>query len=211
MWFSHYAGVFNTVELNSTFYHFPKTKTAKGWCRKAPEGFVYSVKANKIITHLKRFENTQKLINDFYAVARELEEKLGCVLFQLPPSMRFDIKKLDNILSQLDPDVRNVIEFRHPSWWNEEVFCRLKSAGVIFCIVNAPRLPEDFIKTAKDIYIRFHGKTWYNYDYSKEDLESFADKINNLKLSNVWAYFNNDFDACAPKNALELRRAINEA
>ena len=125
-WFKHYAATFNTVELNSTFYRFPKQSTAKGWYKKSPKEFVYSVKANKIITHMKKFKETQRLVKDFYNVVEELKEKLGCLLFQLPPNLRFNPKKLKEILSQLDPEKKNVLEFRHPSWWNKEVFEALK-------------------------------------------------------------------------------------
>ena len=203
-WFSHYARMFGTVELNSTFYHFPKERTVAGWYRKAPENFVYSIKANRMITHLKRFSGTERIMKEFYDVVKMLDEKLGCVLFQLPPSIYFDMERLDGILSQLDPQVRNVIEFRHASWWNDEVFEKLKENNIIFCIVSAPDLPGNFIKTAKDIYVRFHGMDWYNYNYSMAELKEYAEKTYKAKPRNAWIYFNNDLNACAPENALEL-------
>src|SRR3989344_4599574 len=154
-WFKYYAKVFDTVELNSPFYHFPKENTAKTWYHQAPKDFVYSIKANRMITHMKKFVGTKKLIKDFYKVTNVLKEKLGCVLFQLPPSLHYHEEKLKEILDQLDRDKKNVLEFRHPSWWNENVY-----------------------------------------------------KV--LKPKNIWAYFNNDANAYAVKNALVLKKMVTE-
>ncbi|RLJ03148.1 MAG: DUF72 domain-containing protein [Candidatus Aenigmatarchaeota archaeon] len=209
-WFKYYSEKFNTVELNSTFYHFPKESTARNWHRSSPKGFVYTLKVNRIITHLKRFVGTKRLINDFYRIGERLEEKMGCFLFQLPPSLHFTEKKLHEILSQLDPEKRNVLEFRHQSWFNDDVYRELKKNGIIFCSVSAPKLPDDLIKTGKDIYIRFHGRDrWYSHNYSDEELESWAERILKSRAVNVWCYFNNDFNAYAPKNAMKLREFLS--
>jgi len=204
-WFEHYARSFDTVELNSTFYHFPRESTARGWYRKAPEGFAYTLKANRVITHIKRFSGTKTLVRDFCRVADVLGEKLGCILFQLPPSVHYSREKLDGILSQLDPGKRNVLEFRHRSWWNEDVYRELREMGVIFCIVSAGGLPDDFVKTSRDTYVRFHGREWYSYSYSRSELMSFSDKIRKSGARNAWCYFNNDFNCYAVDNALQLR------
>src|SRR5207253_1179265 len=116
-WFKHYTKHFKTVELNAPFYRWPKPATVKTWVRQAPEGFVYCVKANSLITHLKRFQGTKAEVREFSAIADVLGEKMGCFLFQLPPSMKYDKKLLANILSQLDHTRKNVVEFRHKSWW----------------------------------------------------------------------------------------------
>lgn len=208
-WFKFYAQNFNTVELNSPFYHFPKLSTAKTWYRNAPDDFVYSVKANRMITHLKKFKGTKKIVDDFYKVVSELREKLGCVLFQLPPNVHYHKEKLKEIIKQLNPKYKNVLEFRHPSWWNKETYELLKDNNIIFCIVSGPGLPEDFIKTSKDIYIRLHGKSWYDYNYSKKELREYAQKIKKAKAKTAWAYFNNDYYAYAPKNCLELMKLLN--
>jgi uncharacterized protein YecE (DUF72 family) len=204
-WFEHYASKFGTVELNSTFYHFPRESTARGWYRKAPRDFVYTLKVNRAITHMKKFSGTKALVKNFYNVADLLSEKLGCLLFQLPPSMHYNEGKLTEILSQLDGKKKNVIEFRHPSWWRPEVYKELKKSNVIFCIVSAPGLPGDFVRSAGDIYVRFHGREWYRCDYSEEELKEYAKKIEKMRADNVFCYFNNDFNAYAVKNSMQLR------
>lgn len=211
-WFQYYAERFNTVELNSTFYHFPKISTANSWYRSSPKDFVYTLKVNRIITHVKKFKDVEKLLRNFYAVGEALKEKMGCFLFQLPPGLRFSEKKLKEIISQLDLEKKNVIEFRHASWFREEVYKELKDNGIIFCTVSSPQLPEDLIKTASDIYIRFHGKHWwYASNYSDKELEEWAEKIKKSRARSVWAYFNNDFNAYAPRNALTLLKFLSKA
>ena len=211
-WFKFYAKHFNTVELNVPFYRFPTERTAKAWLRSAPsKEFKFSIKANRLITHIKKFVGTKNLIKKFYNVCKILGDNLGCILFQLPPSLKFNLKKLKAILAQLDKNFTNVIEFRHESWWREETYALLKANETIFCIVSAPGLPEDFIKTAKDIYIRMHGKTfWYAYNYSKKELAELAEKIKNLKPRNAWVYFNNDYNAWAPANCLYLKNIFRK-
>lgn len=208
-WFNYYTEKFDTVELNSPFYHWPKISTAKSWYRKSPKNFVYTLKVNRFITHIKKFKNCKKLIDSFYKIGEELKEKMGCFLFQLPPSLHFSKRKLEEIIRQLNSEKTNVIEFRHKSWFIPEVYEKLKTNGIIFCIVSAPELPEDFVKTADDVYIRFHGKTnWYADNYSDEELREWAKKIKKSKAKRIWVYFNNDANAYAPWNALKLRKIL---
>lgn len=209
-WFEFYQNNFNSVELNAPFYQWPRPQTIKSWCKKAKSGFVYSVKVNRMITHLKRFRNTINLVKDFYKLLEPLEEKLGCILFQLPPSFSCDLGALDCILEQLDYKYTNVIEFRHPSWWNEQVFARLRSTGTIFCSVSAPSLPEIIVTTSSILYIRFHGKyRWYRYKYTTLELSSWKEKILNTGSKICYVYFNNDRDAAAPANAMELKNLLS--
>lgn len=208
-WFQHYIKYFDTVELNSPFYHWPKQSTAKTWYRQAPEDFVYTLKVNRLVTHIKKFKGTSRLVKDFYKLGDELKEKMGCFLFQLPPSLRYSENKLKEIVEQLDPEKKNVVEFRHVSWFKKEVYDQLVKNNVIFCIVSSPELPEDFVKTADDIYIRFHGKgSWYGSNYSNKDLRQWCQKIKKAKAKNVWAYFNNDTNAYAVKNSLYLKKLL---
>jgi len=208
-WFQYYAKHFNTVELNSPFYHFPKQSTAKNWYRQAPKDFVYTLKVNKAITHVKKFHDTEKLIKEFYKLGDELKEKMGCFLFQLPPSLKYSEKKLEEIIEQLDLEKKNVIEFREKSWFRKEVYEELKKANIIFCIVSSPILPEEFVKTSKDVYIRFHGKTaWYRYNYSLSELKEWVERIKKAKPEDLWAYFNNDANAFAVENCLQLKKML---
>ena len=209
-WLSYYAKFFNTVEINSTFYKFPKKENLRRFYRETPEDFTISVKANRAITHLKRFRGTQDLIKDFYSVVAEaLGKKLGCVLFQLPPSFKYSEENLERILSQLDPSFRNAVEFRHESWWREEVFEELGKRGIAFCSVSSFRLPEELVRTTDFLYIRFHGKEGgHRYNYSEEELKVWAERIESTPAGEVYAYFNNDYSAHAPLNCLKLMELL---
>jgi uncharacterized protein YecE (DUF72 family) len=208
-WFTHYQQTFDTVELNAPFYHWPRLTTVQNWARQATPQFKYSVKVNRLITHLKRFNGTKKLVHDFCGFANVLGNHMGCFLFQLPPSFHYTSARLRSIVSQLDPSLRNAVEFRHRSWWNEEVFAAFQEVGLIFCSVSAPVLPDDVIKTADAIYVRFHGaKQWYRHDYSDAELKAWAKKIQASRAKEIWACFNNDFQGCAFRNAQTLRRLL---
>lgn len=209
--FSIYQSHFNTVELNAPFYSWPTIATVKTWIRQAHPSFVYSVKVCELITHIKRFEDTQKLIADFGYIADLLGRQMGCFLFQLPPSVRYTARMLDSIMSQLDSRRRNVIEFRHKSWWNEEVYDAFRHIGAIFCSASGPRLPDELVKTADDIYIRFHGvEKWYRHDYSDAELLVWAHRIKACGAKTVWIYFNNDREGNSIKNAKRLRELLDQ-
>ena len=209
-WFTHYADHFKTVELNAPFYSWPTPATVRGWVRQVGRRkFVYTVKASELITHVKRFTGTRTLIRDFGYIADLLGPRMGCFLFQLPPSVHYTLARLDRILSQLDPARRNVVEFRHRSWWNEQVFAAFRASGTIFCSCSGPRLPDELVKTADEIYIRFHGVgQWYRHDYAPNELAVWVERIKASGASRVWAYFNNDREGYAIKNARALLRRL---
>jgi len=210
-WFPHYADHFPTVELNAPFYSWPTINTIKTWLKQA-EGrdFVYTVKVSELITHVRRFEDVKGLIADFGYIADLLGERMGCFLFQLPPGYHYSPEKLERIVSQIDPRRRNVVELRHASWWNEEVYAAFRAHGIIFCSCSGPKLPDDLIRTADEIYVRFHGtEKWYLHDYSDEELAVWARKIRESGASRIWAYFNNDYHGYAIKNADTLTRMLS--
>jgi uncharacterized protein YecE (DUF72 family) len=174
--------------------------------------FVYTVKVCELITHVKKFKGTKTLIRDFGMIADVLRDRMGCFLFQLPPSYGYTKVRLNDIVSQLDPTRRNVVEFRHASWWNEEVYSAFRKAGIIFCSCSAPRLPDELIRTTDEVYVRLHGpKRWYRHDYSKEELETWAIRIRESGAKRAWVYFNNDIDANAPTNAVVFRRMLQRS
>lgn len=211
-WFAHYAEHFSTVELNAPFYSWPTINTVLAW-RKQAEGrqMIYTVKASELITHINKFEGTEGLVEDFGYIADLLGPLMGCFLFQLPPSVHYSPELLAAILAQLDPRHRNVVEFRHPSWWNNQVYAAFREAGAIFCSCSGPRLPDELVKTAEDIYIRFHGvERWYRHDYSEAELTVWADRIRQARAKRVWIYFNNDFDGYAIKNATMLAEMLKD-
>ncbi len=209
-WFAQYLKRFDTVEINASFYSWPTVANVQAWRRQpGRKRFVYTVKVCELITHVKRFKGTKTLIRDFGIIADMLGERMGCFLFQLPPSYRYTKARLDAILTQLDPKRRNVVEFRHASWWNEDVYEAFRKAGIIFCSCSGPRLPDELIRTADDVYIRLHGpKRWYRHDYSKSELTTWATRIEASGAKRFWIYFNNDNEAHAPKNATALRRML---
>jgi uncharacterized protein YecE (DUF72 family) len=209
-WFDHYAAEFDTVEINASFYSWPTVANVKAWKRQ-PRGrrFTFSVKVCELITHVKRFKGTKTLIRDFGVIADILGERMGCFLFQLPPSYRYTKPRLTSILSQLDPRHRNVVEFRHKSWWNETVYRAFREAGAIFCSCSAPRIPDELVKTADEVYVRMHGpERWYRHNYSRDELRIWAERIKASGAKRVWVYFDNDNDAHAIGNAKTMRQLL---
>ena len=205
-WFAYYRSQFDTVELNAPFYAWPTVNTVKTWLKQIEDtDFVYTVKASELITHIRQFDDVKGLIEDFGYIADVLGPHMGCFLFQLPPSYHYSPERLDSIVSQLEPGRRNVVELRHASWWNDEVYAAFRAHNIIFCACSGPGLPDDMIRTADEIYVRFHGvDKWYLYDYSDTELQAWADKIKASGAKRVWVYFNNDYDTNAIKNARTL-------
>lgn len=189
-WFEYYCQHFNTYELNATFYRFPTVKSLLAWYDKTPIGFKFSIKAPKTITHIKRLENCKEEIDKFYSVSREgLKDKLSCVLFQLPPSFSYTPERLKLVTDAVDPEFKNVVEFRHESWWRDDVLKELEENNIIFCSVNYPKLPTAVQKTAEIGYVRMHGnpKLFYS-EYSIVEIEALLKDIiaqNLLKLMHI--------------------------
>jgi uncharacterized protein YecE (DUF72 family) len=201
---SYYAKYFNTVELNSTFYHLPKEEVIKNWEKKVNKKFLYAVKGSKFITHTKRLVDIEEPLKLFYTRVKLLKDKLGPILFQLPPSFERNDKLLEQFLSSLDKKNEHVIEFRHESWNNKSVFNILKKHNVAYCIVNMPNLPTIFEVTANFSYIRMHGaSSLYSSKYTPKELKEFADKIKKIGVK-TYVYFNNDTNAYAVENAKTL-------
>jgi uncharacterized protein YecE (DUF72 family) len=210
-WFEHYANSFDTVEINASFYSWPTVANVQAWRRQAgARTFVTTVKVCELITHVKRFKGAKALIRDFGLVADILGERMGCLLFQLPPSFRYTPARLKSIVSQLEPGRRNVVEFRHKSWWNDDVYRAFREAGIIFCSCSGPRLPDELIRTTEEVYVRLHGpERWYRHDYSDQELKTWTDRIKASAAKRAWVYFNNDFDANATRNAQTLRGMLS--
>jgi uncharacterized protein YecE (DUF72 family) len=212
-WFEFYCESFNTVELNVTFYRYPKLEALKGWYARSPQNFRFTVKAPRLITHYKKFHNALREARDFYDLAANgLAEKLGCVLFQLPPNLVYSESNLENILSTLDPAFTNVVEFRHESWWTPKVSQALKANKITFCGISYPSLPDDVVRSVPVVYYRFHGvPDLYASGYSMETLRHVADTIRDFRgVTDVYSYFNNDIHAEAIRNARELSELVGQ-
>ncbi|AWH85236.1 DUF72 domain-containing protein [Flavobacterium album] len=211
-WFQHYCKYFNTYELNSTFYKLPTVRILQNWYNKTPEGFLFSAKAYKGITHYKKFNNCEQEIADFYATCREgLADKLACVLFQMPPSFSYSEERLSLIINSLDPSFKNVAEFRNESWWRQDVFDALAEKGITFCSPNYPRLPTDVIVTSPTGYIRMHGNpTLFYSQYSDEDLGDLYKEILSKHFEEAFVYFNNTASEAAIINALHFKNLASD-
>lgn len=212
-WFDHYTKQFNTLELNVTFYRFPTLKSLTNWYNKAPVDFVFSAKVPKWITHYRQFEETQKMLHDFYGLLQEgLKDKMGCVLFQLPGRFAYSKEKLEKIIAQLDPSFTNVIEFRNAEWWRKDVMAELKKNKIGFCGVSYPQLPDDAIINTAKPYYRFHGvpKLFYS-EYSKAFVKKIYQQLNAKKATKArYVYFNNTATLAAISNARYLQSLIKE-
>jgi uncharacterized protein YecE (DUF72 family) len=206
-WFDYYCEHFNTLELNVTFYRFPQLSFLQAWHQKSPGGFRFSVKAPKAITHFKQFNYSARMISDFYeTINNGLQEKLGPVLFQLPPRLGYDEERLERIIKNLNPTFNNVLEFRHVTWWRDNVYKALAEHKISFCGMSHPTLPDDIIQNTSSVYYRFHGvPDLYRSPYSKEFLQKVIDAVSHDQNTRQgWFYFNNDYDATAVRNAKEM-------
>lgn len=208
-WFEFYCNHFNAFEINSTFYKFPTVRILSNWNKKSPDGFRFSIKAPKLITHIKRFRDCKIEIDEFYDICTDgLGEKAHLILFQFPPSFKYDPEALELIVAHLNQSFRNVIEFRHTSWWIPEVFDAFKKHKIIFCSVSHPIVPDDLIATSPVFYIRLHGvpKLFYS-DYHNEYLQNLSSKIiNNESLSEAFFFFNNTASTSGILNALKMQQ-----
>jgi uncharacterized protein YecE (DUF72 family) len=207
-WFDYYSQQFNTLELNVTFYRFPQLSFLQNWYEKSPQGFSFSVKVPRIITHYKKFADCDQLLADFYGVIREgLGSKLGAVLFQLPPQIAYTPQRLQQIIESMDTAFTNVVEFRHISWWQQEVYEQLSKKNIVFCSISHPLLPDNVVINTNTVYYRFHGVPRLYYSgYSDEKLQEIIHAIKKSNLiKNAYLYFNNTADVVAIDNA---RQAI---
>ncbi|GAA0894631.1 DUF72 domain-containing protein [Fulvivirga kasyanovii] len=209
-WLEYYAEKFDTVEINNSFYRMPKETTVQGWYDRTPKDFLFTLKGSRYVTHVKRLKDPKESVAYFYHLADILKEKLGSILWQLPPSLKMDKERLTGFCKALSTDYKNVIEFRHTSWFNEEVYDILRKYKVAYCIISAPGdLPEDTVTTTDFAYIRFHGKTdWYDYNYSEEQLSHWKGQIEKLEAKEVFVYFNNDYNIRAVENGLLLKELL---
>ncbi|HUV41204.1 MAG TPA: DUF72 domain-containing protein [Sedimentisphaerales bacterium] len=207
-WFAYYAGHFDTVEINNTFYQLPKPVSLKNWYAQAPVDFVYSVKANRFITHIRKLKEPSEAVGRFFERVGILKEKLGVVLYQLPPSLHKDLGRLEAFINILPKDVPCAFEFRHKSWFSNDTFALLETYGAAFCIHDLGGIDCPAVVTGKIIYIRFHGAAGrYQGSYSQAQLKNWARwiKDHTAGIEKVYVYFNNDFEAKAVANAKALK------
>ncbi len=213
-WLNYYAEHFNTVEINNTFYKMPVEKDLMKWKEKTPKDFRLTLKANRYFTHQKKLKidgDFKDRLETFVDLAEGLGDKLGCILWQLPGNLHKNVSKLKDLGQLLKNNSRNVLEFRHNSWFDDEVFDVLSEQEISYCMISAPDdLPEDARTTTKTAYLRFHGKkNWYNHYYSQNELQAWEKRLKELKnVKDLFVYFNNDHNAYAVKNAQKLKSLL---
>lgn len=210
-WLSFYMRHFDTVEINNTFYHLPKETSIERWRKQAPKDFVYTVKANRYITHIKKLKDTAQELSRFYERIKPLGPNLGPVLYQLPPNLHKDLTLLADFLALLPKKYVGVFEFRHESWYCDEVYELLDRHGLGFCTHDMPGKVSPKIVTGKLLYLRLHGATGrYSGNYPAKSLQDWAQwiKENAKPRRNIYAYFNNDYNAYAVNNAKQLRQML---
>ena len=212
-WFERYSEEFDTVEINASFYRLPLASTFEGWREKAPPGFHYAVKVNRFITHMKKLLDCEAEVDRFIELARPLGPKLGPLLFQLPPSLHKNLDRLDTFLARLPKDIEQVIEFRHRSWYDEDVLALLESHGVGFVCHDLKGLISPKWASGRTAYVRFHGTSGrYHGRYSDDALMDWANWCRQQKQHgrSVWCYFNNDIHGHAIEDARTLKSMIGQ-
>jgi uncharacterized protein YecE (DUF72 family) len=211
-WLARYAEVFDTVEINTTFYRLPSVDAVRGWVAQTPPGFTFALKSSRYLTHIKRLTDMER------GVARLLERlepltatpKMGPMLWQLPGNFRRDDERLAFALEHLPPG-RHAFEFRHPSWFADEVLAALRAHGVALTIGDHPERPwQPHELTADFSFVRLHyGHRGRRGNYSATELDEWADELERLaRRADVFAYFNNDWEGFAIRNALGMRERL---
>ena len=209
-----YGKVFKTTEINTTFYRYPTKEMVMGWARYSPSDFVFSAKLPKLITHKKKLDMEAGVEEDLQKFCETmrillLDGKLACLLIQLPPKYEYDIDHLESFFKILPLDFKFAVEFRNLSWMRKETWDLLKKYEVAYTIVDEPLLPPEIHITSSIAYFRWHGKgrnPWFNYRYSREELEPWIPKVKatSNKAKKVYGYFNNHFHGHAPENCLQV-------
>jgi uncharacterized protein YecE (DUF72 family) len=212
-WFAFYAQHFDTVEINNTFYRLPNEGAFDVWREQAPVGFLYAVKASRFLTHMKKLKDPEEPIERILGRARRLGATLGPVLYQLPGGWKCNLERLTYFFAALPRDMPHVMEYRRPDWLCDEVYDLMRRYKIGLCIHDLlPKHPR--IVTSNVVYLRFHGSGQkYGGSYPTAQLRRWADWMSEQASSgcHVYAYFNNDAEAHAVRNAVTLRELVGSS
>ncbi len=207
-WLSHYAQHFDSVEINNVFYRLPPAQTFHHWAEQTPPHFCFTVKASRYLTHQKKLKPAPQALERLLDRSRLLGDKLGPILFQLPPRWHTNPERLACFINQLPPGLRYAFEFRDPSWFNEAVYDILRAHDCAFCIYHLAGRQSPILHTAPWIYLRLHGPDGpYQGRYGREGLRPWAERIQEWASAGqaVYCYFDNDQNAHAVEDALTLK------
>ena len=213
-WLEHYASVFDTVEINNSFYRLPEAATFARWGARVPMRFLFAVKASRYLTHMKKLKDPEEPVDRLFSRMRYLGRHLGPVLYQLPPGFSVDLSRLEHFLHVLPRKSSHVVEFRDPSWYTDAVFDLLHRHGVALCLHDMRGSATGQLRVGPVVYVRFHGPTGhYHGGYPAERLRSWAEWMRAQldRGTDVYAYFNNDVGGHAPRDALTLRGFLNRS
>ena len=208
----HYARLFDTAEINNSFYRLPTPETFEHWRLAVPEGFLFAVKASRFITHMKKLSDPQQSTFQFLSRVGALGDKLGPLLFQLPPNWQFNGPRLQAFLEALPVDYRYACEFRHPSWYNDTVYNLLAQHRVAFCVYDLAQHTSPRLATTDFAYVRLHGTDGkYAGSYSDAALTDWAEQCRQWTAQGkeVYLYFDNDIGGHAPFDAERLRQKLS--
>jgi uncharacterized protein YecE (DUF72 family) len=208
-----YVARFDTVELNASFYRWPKDSTFTGWRNRLPEGFQLSVKASRGLTHAKRLHEPEAWVARMSSAWHELADRRGVVLVQLAPTHVRDDARLEYFLARTPPWMRLAVEFRHPSWHDDAVLAVLARHGAAYCVMSGANLPCLLRATSDFVYVRMHGPDHdhlYGGSYSDDELRWWAERVREWERTghDVYVYFNNDGEGHAVRNAETLRALL---
>ncbi len=209
-WFRHYAEHFDTVEINNTFYRLPAETVFDRWREESSPGFQFAVKASRYVTHLKRLAHAADSTALILDRSRRLGDRLGPILYQLPPRWPADPARLEEFAGLLPADLDHVFEFRDASWFRDEIRAILEAHHLSFCLFDRGGLATPLWTSGRVAYVRFHGSSAPQGGYTPDELRAWADRVLDIVSSGlpVYAYFNNDAFGHAVHNALELRDLV---
>jgi uncharacterized protein YecE (DUF72 family) len=210
-WLNFYSRNFPTVEINNSFYRLPQETTFSNWRESVPPDFCFSVKVSRFITHIKRLKDSLEPLHTFTERALLLKNSLGPLLYQLPANFHRDDERLEAFLKLLNNKLQHVVEFRHKSWMDEDIYDLLRRYKVAFCIFDMPGFTSPAMVTSDFAYVRFHGHdNLYSSRYPDSELANWANKLRSLTstLKTIYIYFNNDTSGFAVENARTLRNYL---
>ena len=211
MQFEEYKKYFSSVEINNSFYRLPTPETFAMWRKTTPADFVFAVKASRFITHMKKLNLDKEGVSKFFTSVRKLNEKIGVILFQLPPKWKINTERLRNFIGVLPKKYRYAFEFREHSWYNHDVYDILRSSNCAFCIYELERHLSPIEVTADFVYVRLHGPgNKYQGSYTLDTLKEWGRRCLEWQKQgkDVFFYFDNDQEGFAAFNAIDLQKII---